>query len=162
MTAYQVVIHVIADGLMIPVVLIGVYELIFKVPKGQARYEAYCRILMAGLTAFLLASLASVYSPSEARPFIQQGAAAGALFLNNPGFPSDHTLFAAALAAAVWFETRSKWATWTLIVLTVAIAFGRVLALVHTVNDVVFGIIFALVGALWYINAPRRKTPSID
>jgi undecaprenyl-diphosphatase len=157
MSAYQVVIHVIADGLMIPVVLIGLYELIFKVPSGTARYAAYCRILMAGLTAYLIASLASIYSPSEARPFLEQGAAAGALYLNNPGFPSDHTLFAAAITAAVWFETRQKWATWLLIALTVAIAVGRVLALVHTVPDVVFGIIFALVGALWYLNAPERK-----
>ncbi len=157
MSAYQVIIHVVADGLMIPVVLIGLYELIFKVPGGAARYEAYCRILMAGLTAYLIASLASVYSPEEARPFIEQGAAAGALYLNNPGFPSDHTLFATAIAAAVWFETRQKWATWTLMALTVAIAVGRVLALVHTVADVVFGIIFALVGALWYLNASGRK-----
>ncbi len=162
MNVYQVVIHVVADGLMVPVVLIGLYELIFKVPKGQARYDAYTRILMAGLTAYLVASLASVYSPEEARPFVEQGAAAGALYLNNPGFPSDHILFATAITAAVWFETRQKWATWLLVALTVAIGVGRVLALVHTVTDVVFGVIFALVGALWYINAPRRKTQRIE
>ena len=93
MTLTETIIRIIADGTVIPVVLIGAYMLIFKIPKGH-RLEAYSRILLAGLTAYLLAKLASViYHPSDLRPFEMLGVPAGASFLNNPGFPSDHTLF---------------------------------------------------------------------
>lgn len=157
MDGYEIFVRLIADGLLVPIVLIGAYELLFKVPRGQ-RYEAYCRVVMAGLTAYLIASFGSVLYTSEVvRPFQEMNTAAGALFLNNAGFPSDHTLFAAAITAAVWFETRRKFATYVLAILTIVLAVGRVLALVHTVTDVVWGVIFALVGALWYLNVPKSK-----
>src|ERR1035437_1121922 len=108
MTLTETIIRIIADGTVIPVVLIGAYMLIFKIPKGH-RLEAYSRILLAGLTAYLLAKLASViYHPSDLRPFEMLGVPAGASFLNNPGFPSDHTLFVTAITCAVWFETKNK------------------------------------------------------
>jgi len=72
--------------------------------------------------------------------------------LNNPGFPSDHILFATALTCAVWFETKQKWITWTLAILVAAVGVGRVLALVHTPIDVAGGVIVALIGSLWYLN----------
>jgi membrane-associated phospholipid phosphatase len=147
------IIKLIADGAVVPVVLIGAYALLFKVPKN-ARFEAYSRILMAGLTAFLVAKLlGTLYQPAIERPFELLHAAAGASYLDNPGFPSDHALFTAAITFAVWAETRSKWLTITLAVLTITVCVGRVLALVHTPLDVVGGISVAAVGALWYIVA---------
>jgi membrane-associated phospholipid phosphatase len=126
--------------------------LLFKIPKGH-KFEAYCRILMAGLTAYLIAKLAaSIYQPSSERPFELLGQQAGALFLNNPGFPSDHTLFVTAIACAVWFETRHKLVSLILAGLVIVICVGRVLALVHTPADVIFGVIFGLIGALWYLD----------
>jgi membrane-associated phospholipid phosphatase len=149
-------IRLIADGAIVPIVLIGSLVLLFKVPKGH-RYEAYCRILMAGLTAYLLAKLvASIYQPSLERPFEILGVQAGALFLNNPGFPSDHTLFAAAITLAVWFETKYKRTALVLAGLTALICFGRVIALVHTPMDVIFGVVFALLGSFWYFLRPRQ------
>lgn len=148
--------RLIADGAIIPIILIGSFLLVFKVPKGH-RYEAYCRILMAGLTAYLLAKLvASIYQPSLERPFEVLGVQAGALFLNNPGFPSDHTLFAAALTLAVWFETKFKRMALVLAGLTILVCIGRVVALVHTPMDVIFGVIFALLGSFWYFLRPRQ------
>jgi membrane-associated phospholipid phosphatase len=127
--------------------------LVFKIPKGH-RLQSYSRVLLAGLTAYLLAKLAaSVYQPDIARPFELLGQHAGALFLNNPGFPSDHTLFATAITCAVWFETRNKPVSLLLAGLVVLISVGRVLALVHTPVDVIFGIIFGLLGSLWYLNS---------
>lgn len=150
---YDEIVRIIADGTLAPIVLIGVYMLIFKVPKGH-RFQAYSRILLAGLTAYLLAKLAAtVYQPDVARPFELLGQHAGAMFLNNPGFPSDHTLFAAAITCAVWFETRNKPISLLLAALVVLISVGRVLALVHTPVDVIFGVIFSLIGSLWYINS---------
>lgn len=151
MTA-QFIVKLFADGAIIPIVLIAGYALLFLVPKGH-RFEAYARILMAGLTAYLLAKLlASVYQPSGERPFQLLGVAPGASYLNNPGFPSDHALFTAFLTLAVWFETRRKGLAITLVVLTLLVCVGRVLALVHTPLDVLGGLVVASVGALWYLQ----------
>ncbi|MFZ2126558.1 MAG: phosphatase PAP2 family protein [Candidatus Microsaccharimonas sp.] len=151
----DLIIRLIADVAVIPVILIGAYLLLFKVPKGKARYEAYCRILMAGLTAYLLAKLAAtVYQPSDLRPFELMGVDPGALYLNNPGFPSDHALFVTAITAAVWFETRAKKTAIVLAILVLLIAIGRVVALVHTPIDVIAGIVIALLGAVWYLDKP--------
>ena len=155
----EIIIRIIADGAVIPVILIGAYMLIFKIPKGH-RFEAYSRILMAGLTAYLIAKFAAIlYQPSAERPFELLGVHAGALYLNNPGFPSDHTLFATAITCAVWFETRQKVVTLIMAALVVLICVGRVLALVHTDMDVIFGVIIGLIGALWYLDDGHAKRP---
>jgi len=155
----DLIIHIIADAFVIPVILIGAFVLLFKIPKG-GRFEAYSRILMAGLTSYLIAKfIASVYQPSFERPFEILGVAPGALYLNNPGFPSDHALFVTAITAAVWFETRMKKTTILLATLVVLICVGRVLALVHTPLDVIAGVVIGLVGAVWYLNkVPVEKT----
>jgi len=155
----ETIIHIIADAFVIPVILIGAFVLLFKIPKG-GRFEAYTRILMAGLTSYLIAKfIASVYQPSFERPFEILGVAPGALYLNNPGFPSDHALFVTAITAAVWFETKMKKTTILLATLVVLICVGRVLALVHTPLDVIAGVVIGLVGAVWYLQKkPVEKT----
>jgi membrane-associated phospholipid phosphatase len=160
----QTIIKFLADGAVIPIILIAMYALLFRVPKGK-RFEAYCRILMAGLTAYLCAKLlGSLYQPSLERPFEVMGVDPGASFLNNPGFPSDHALFTAFLTIAVWFETRSKKLAVTMLVLTLLVCTGRVLALVHTPLDVIGGLVVATVGSFWFLerksilgSEPRRN-----
>jgi len=148
-------IRFIADYAVIAVVLIGAWAIIFKVPKGQ-RFQAYSRILMAGLTAYLIAKfVATIYQPSDLRPFELLGVNPGASYLDNPGFPSDHALFVTAILCAVWFETRMKKVSMVLAALVIVVCVGRVLALVHTPFDVIAGVGIALVGALWYSNVPR-------
>jgi len=157
MTIYDLIVRLFADGGVLAVILIGAFVLLFKVPKGT-RFEAYSRILMAGLTTYLIAKfIASIYQPAFERPFELLGAAPGALYLNNPGFPSDHALFATAITAAVWFETRMKKTTLVLVILTLLMCIGRVLALVHTPLDVIGGIVIGLVGAVWYLNKDSVK-----
>ena len=156
MTA-QFIVKLFADGAIIPIVLIAAYALLFLVPKNH-RFEAYARILMAGLTAYLIAKLlASMYQPSGERPFQVLGVAPGASYLNNPGFPSDHALFTAFLTLAVWFETRRKGLALSLAILTLVVCVGRVLALVHTPLDVIGGIVVASIGALWYLQRGNNK-----
>lgn len=151
----SIIIHIIADAAVIPVVLIGAWALLFKVPK-EHRLESYARVLMAGLTAYMLAKfLGSIYQPSLLRPFEILGVNPGASYLNNPGFPSDHAVFVAAIACAVWFETKMKKVSLALAALVLVVCVGRVLALVHTPLDVIAGVGIALVGSLWYINVPR-------
>lgn len=157
MIVMQAFIQLIADGTLLPIVILGVYALVFKVPSSK-RYEAYCRILLAGLTAFLLAKLmATLYQPTGLRPFQELGVEPGAAYLPNPGFPSDHALFAASIALAVWFETKHKVISLVLAGLVVAVGIGRVLALVHTPLDVLGGIFAASVGAAWYLTASAKR-----
>jgi len=156
MTA-EFLIRLIADVAVIPVILIGAWALLLKVPKGH-RFQAYGRILMAGLTSYMLAKfIGAIYQPETLRPFELLGVDPGALYLNNPGFPSDHALFVTAITCAVWFETRMKKTSLVLAGLVVLICVGRVLALVHTPLDVIGGVAIALVGALWYSNVPRKQ-----
>lgn len=153
----DVFIRIIADAAVLPVILIGAWALIFKVPKGK-RFEVYSRVLMAGLTSYMLAKfIGAIYQPETLRPFELMGVDPGAFYLNNPGFPSDHALFVTAITLAVWFETRLKKVTIVLAGLTLLICIGRVLALVHTPLDVIGGVSIALVGALWYSNVPRKQ-----
>jgi membrane-associated phospholipid phosphatase len=141
-------IRLIADYSVIAVVLIGLWALLLKVPKGE-RFKAYSRILMAGLTAYLLAKfVATVYQPSDLRPFELLGVDPGASYLDNPGFPSDHALFVTAILAAVWFETRMK---------KVSLVLAALVIVVHTPFDVFAGVVIALIGALWYSNQPRTN-----
>lgn len=154
----QTFISLIADGAVVPVVLIAGYALLFLVPKGH-RFEAYARVLMAGITAYLLAKLlASVYQPSLQRPFEIMGVEPGASYLPNAGFPSDHALFTGFLTLAVWFETKRKGLALVLAGLTVLVCVGRVLALVHTPLDVIGGLVVASIGALWYLQTDRTAT----
>lgn len=155
---HELIVRILADGAVVPIMLIGAFALIFKVPKGQ-RLQSYSRILMAGLTAYLLAKLlGAIYQPSDERPFELLGATAGASFLNNPGFPSDHVLFVTAITCAVWFETKQRAISIVLAGLVIAVGLGRVLALVHTPVDVIGGVAIALVGALWYLNTSTKPT----
>lgn len=155
MTA-QTIVRLFADGMILPIVLIAGYALVFLIPKGQ-RFEAYKRIFLAGLTAYVFAKLlAAVYQPASQRPFELMGQAAGALYLPNPGFPSDHALFTTFLTLAVWFETRQKRLTIILASLTLLVCLGRVLALVHTPLDVIGGVVVAFTGAVWYLQEPAR------
>jgi membrane-associated phospholipid phosphatase len=162
MTA-QTIIRLLADGLIVPIVLISGYALLFLIPKG-GRLEAYKRIFMAGLTSYLLAKLiGAVYQPTAERPFELLGLNAGASYLPNPGFPSDHALFTGFLALAVWFETRRKALALVLLTLTLLVCIGRVLALVHTPLDVAGGLLVAGIGALWYLQRKpvRQESRSI-
>ena len=147
---YELLIKLIADGAVVVVAFTAAWALLFLIPNNR-KFEAYARILMAGLTAYLVAKLvASIYQPAAERPFELLGQVAGASYLNNPGFPSDHALFAMTLTLAVWFETRRKKLAIFLLILTLLMCIGRVLALVHTPLDVIGGILFACLGTVWY------------
>ena len=66
----DVIIRILADGLMLPIVLIGAYALLVYVPNNQ-KIKSYPRIIMAGITALLLAKLIGfMWQPDSARPFI--------------------------------------------------------------------------------------------
>ena len=101
----DMLIQLLADGLVFPLVLVAVISLVWLVPNRD-KFASYSRMLLAGLTSYLIAKLlALAYQPNEQRPFEQLGVDPGASYLNNPGFPSDHALFVWVIVFAVWFGT---------------------------------------------------------
>ena len=154
----QTIIKLLADGLIVPVALLAAYALLVHVPNDR-RYEVYARIIMVGLTTLLLAKLlGTIFQPQTMRPFELLGVPAGASFLNNPGFPSDHALFTLFLALAVWFQTNQRRIALVLIALSFMTGAGRILALVHTPLDVIGGFAVASIGALWYLQSDPNFT----
>lgn len=142
-----------ADGLLVLVLLIAVFTLFFRVPSGAKRYDIYSRIIMAGVSSYMFAKLvALVFQPDGLRPFEKLGLEPGAAYLDNPGFPSDHALFAVFLTLAVWFAIRDRRIAIIMATLTIVMSLSRVLALVHTPLDIAGGFVFAFMGALWYLN----------
>lgn len=153
----DILVKVLADGLVVPLVLIAVVSLVWLVPNRD-KFRVYSRMLLAGLTAYFVAKLmALAWQPSSQRPFEVLGVDAGASYLNNPGFPSDHALFVWVIVWAVWYGTRRPKLAAALGVLAVLVGIGRVLALVHTPLDVLGGVVAASIGALWYFDDIRAS-----
>ena len=151
----------LADGLVFIIVAISSFFLIVKVPNNR-KYLTYGRILVAGLTSYLVAKIMSiVYQPSSMRPFELMNVNPGASYMDNPGFPSDHSLFVWAIVFAVIYAVRNKILSLSLIILAFLVCVGRVMALVHTPLDVIGGIVAAMIGGMWYIDelsCKKRKT----
>lgn len=138
----------IADWLVFPIVIIaGIAMLTIK--PGDRCYQMICRGVVAGLFALLLAKIGSLFYQGE-RPFIDAGEAPKAAYLDNPGFPSDHTLFVFAITFIVWASTKNKPLSIALLVMSILVGGGRILALVHTPIDVAGGIVFAFL-AVWAV-----------
>lgn len=142
-----------ADGGLIAVVFlsaaVGTYWLVKEKPNLRV-LAPY--VLMAGLTSLFVGKFMSLLPINEVRPFVEQGVQAGAAFINNPGFPSDHALLATVVVMAVYTLTPYKKTAYGLMALTLLMCVARVLALVHTPLDILGGIGAGLVGTPWYVK----------
>lgn len=147
---YNVLVKILADWLMIPIVLVALYALFWKVSEPK-RYDRYTRVFMAGITSYVLAKfIGNVWRPEQLRPFEQFGLHPGAAYLNNPGFPSDHALLGFFLTMAVWYCTRNRMLTVIMAILTILMCVGRVLALVHTPLDIAGSLVITAISTVWY------------
>jgi undecaprenyl-diphosphatase len=143
-------IQFLADWLMFVIAALAFYAFIFVVPK-KAWWKWGVRIFLAGITSYAAAKIiAAVYQPEVQRPFEKLGVEPGAAFLPNPGFPSDHALFAMFLTLAVWYSTKNKYLAGAMLAMTLIVGLARVLALVHTPLDVIGGLVIACIGIVWY------------
>lgn len=148
---YSLIIRIFADGGLIVVLLVsagtGIYWLVKERPS-IAKLGPY--VIMAGLTSLLAGKLVSLLPVHDVRPFIEKGVEAGAAYINNPGFPSDHALLATVVVIAVFVLTPYRKVAYGLMTLTVLMSLARILALVHTPLDVLGGVAAGLVGVVWY------------
>lgn len=144
--------RVMADWLVIPIVLIGVAAGL-RLPKKQW-HGAIARALMAGLLALFFAGALRLFVQDGERPFEAMGVDPGAAYLDNPGFPSDHTLLVFTVVFAVWATLKNYTVTGVLLILSILVGIGRIAALVHTPVDVIGGIVCAFVAA-WCIYGRR-------
>lgn len=149
-----------ADGLVVVILFMALYAFAFKIPRNKWWHWGW-RIVLAGLTAYAAAKLAgALYQPEALRPFEKLGTEPGAAYLPNPGFPSDHALFAMFLTLAVWFSTGMKRYALVMLGLTLVMGVARVLALVHTPQDVIGGLLIATVGIIWYLRTDKNIVQS--
>jgi membrane-associated phospholipid phosphatase len=148
MNFFDLLIRLMADGLMIPIVLIGGWVML-RVPAVN-RQQLYLRAVGTGLTALLIAKTLGMFYHTE-RPFVVMGVEPKASFLQNGGFPSDHILLVFTITLIVWASTKNVKLSILLLTLSALVGVGRVLALVHTPMDVAGGIFCAAVAAsIWY------------
>ncbi|MEO5690788.1 MAG: phosphatase PAP2 family protein [Candidatus Saccharimonadales bacterium] len=142
-----------ADGLLIVILAITACVGLYHVVKARKIRRLAPVAIMAAITALYVAKLLSiVYQPSEMRPYIQRGLEAGASYINNPGFPSDHALLATVAVIMLAAVTPYKKLAVGLFILVIIMSAARVVALVHTPMDVIGGIFTAGIGALWYLK----------
>lgn len=153
----ELLVKLLADGLLLLfIVAAGLALVCWTSLRTKLTYYPY--VIMAGLTSLLTGKLLSlIYQPSTKRPFLEQGVTAGAAYIDNPGFPSDHVLLATIVALTVVVLVKKRWLTACMIVVVLAIGVGRILALVHTPLDVIGGIIAGLSGGLWYYVLTKHK-----
>lgn len=153
----DLLIRLIADGLVILIVLLGGIGYLWKVKVDK--WYHYSRAFMAGLSALVMAKLMSLLYVTAERPFVILGVDPKAAFLDNPGFPSDHALFVATITLIVAYATRSWRLVTVLACMSLLVGLGRVLALVHAPADVIGGFTAAALGVLpWYVwQKDKRK-----
>ncbi len=144
-------VKIFADGSLLVIILVSVAagaHWLVKTKPDIKRLFPY--VIMAGLTSLTFGKFISLLHADEARPFLAKGVTAGAAYIDNPGFPSDHALLATVIVMAVYFLTPYKKLSYGLMALTVVMCVARVLALVHTPLDIVGGLVAGTVGTVWY------------
>ena len=118
-------------------VLVWIRRRLFRPLVGYA--------FMSGFLSFILSRLSN-WSYNNPRPFVEGGFTPFVAHSADNGFPSDHALFAAWLAAVVYPLHRPT--GMVLIVIAILVGVSRVAAGVHHVEDVVASFLIVLVSAL--------------
>ena len=130
----------------------GALFIFLRQPASERR-----RLLFLGATAlpviYVIAKIAGslYYDP---RPFVQTNFIPLVPHGPDNGFPSEHTLFGAAISAVVWMSGRKTGAV--LWALTALVGISRVLAGVHHMVDI-FGSIAISVAVVWLISGSMRR-----
>ena len=144
-------------------IIFGAKYLFLAIPAGALLYflrqpaPERRRLLFLGVLAlpviYVFAKVAGAlyYDP---RPFVQTNFIPLVPHGPDNGFPSEHTLFGAAISAVVWVSGRKTGAV--LWALTALVGISRVLAGVHHAADI-FGSIALSVAVVWLISGLMKR-----
>ncbi len=135
-----------------PLVLLWLF---LKKSEGQKRRLGLHTLSILGLSyALSLLARTLYYNP---RPFIVEGFSPLLKHIPDNGFPSDHTLLLAALAAsAALFDRRIAAALW---IVALVVGTARVLAGIHHPIDILGSIVIVLIAkwAVYFALESRKK-----
>jgi undecaprenyl-diphosphatase len=115
----------------------------FKQPKDKQRQMSTFGLLVLSLS-YVLAKIASHFY-YDARPFVAGHFTPLIAHIADNGFPSDHTLLTAAVAAIICYFDKKLGAI--LFVLAFLVGAARVYAGVHHIADVIGSIVIAIAAA---------------
>ena len=134
-------------------ILVLVVLVVWLKSSAKTRWQFAAAVILAGITAFALSIItgALYYHP---RPFVVQGVDPLIPHGNDNGFPSEHTLLAMTLSAVVYYY-RPRLAV-GLFGLSILIGFSRVLAHVHSLSDILSGLILGVLAG-WIGYALTKK-----
>ncbi|HXH27376.1 MAG TPA: phosphatase PAP2 family protein [Candidatus Acidoferrum sp.] len=135
----------IADYLVVPIVLLGAWAILSS-PKN-VRWQRVGWAAVAGGVALALAWVASLFYQDK-RPFLAAGVSAKASYLINMSFPSLHVLLVFTATFIVWGATKRPLVSLIMLGLSIVVAIGRMVALVHSPVDVLGGVGCALLAYL--------------
>lgn len=159
---YEILLKIIADGLVVVLGLVLFFSFLKYVPKDQ-KIEKGTILIISGLTSYFVAKCMSFIPVDVHRPFELMGVAPKVSYMDNPGFPSDHSLFVWVMVfALMYFLPKSKW--WIVYVsigFAILVGIGRVAGLVHTWLDIAGGFVAAAAGAVWYIFILKMSAKEI-
>jgi undecaprenyl-diphosphatase len=133
-----------------------------RLPRVQKWEFALTAVIGGAIAVGLMLLGGALYH--DTRPFVAEHVAPFFPHAADSGFPSDHTLLAMFVAMCVLFYSR-RWGV-VLLVVTAAVGWARVAALVHRPIDIIaaaaFSVVAALIArplALWVMRRVRRSAP---
>jgi membrane-associated phospholipid phosphatase len=151
-------VQLFADGTLLVILAAGIVAAaVWVVRTRPSLMSVGPYVIMAGLTSLLVGKLLSFWQPETLRPFMKQGVEAGAAYIDNPGFPSDHALLATIVVLSIYFLTPYKKTSYVLMALVGVMSVARVIALVHTPLDVIGGVLAGMAGVVWYVRYRQNE-----
>lgn len=134
-----------------------------RLPRGK-QFRAALQTAIGLLLAVLLVKVAGTLFP-DVRPFVAGHFTPLIPHAADNGFPSDHTTFT-MLVSFVIFSYSRTWG-WLLISLAALVGLGRIGAGVHSLRDIIGGIVIAAIAAAsayyvsrWFTNIWQKKSRS--
>lgn len=150
----HILIKILADFLII-IVIVWSLVVMLKLPK-EVRTEYIVRGLIIGIVAEGLGQVAGLIY-QHAPPFVAQNITPLAWHINNVNsFPSDHMMFACAATFVVWASTKNWRIGLPLLLLSLIIGIGRIMAHVHWPLDILASLVIAGIVSLVVYNIPYK------
>lgn len=110
--------------------------------NSKNKFRFILLLIGGGILAYVIAKISGHFI-SDPRPFIRDGVVPMFKSAIDNGFPSDHTLFTAVFAAAMWpFDKRLSVGFF---VIAIVVGSARVVGGVHHVQDIVGSIAIAII-----------------